>query len=192
MTLIEPTDAALPDHEPIEMASLTWYAIRVAPQREAHVARELTDAGVTVFNPVARRWVRGRHRSGRVVARWRHVQRPLWVGYLLVGMPLSGQPWGAVRASKGYLYTVGDQTGAIAIPGRAVAAVHERLLAGEFDEDQRPRRRVNPYRPGQRVAVQVGDTGLDAVVLRTTGGKVLVELLASGKKVEVGVEMVGV
>lgn len=198
MTLIEPSDDPLP---PFALPTcpwdeLTWLAVRVVPRREPQVADRLRQAGVEVFAPVRRRWVRVRRRVGLAArlrgdgakGRWRQVEAPLFVGYVLAGLA-DHQPHGLLH--------VDDALGPVVMGGEAlplrssvVLSVLDRTLAGEFDEDHRPRRKSNPYAAGDRVLVSIAGLDQQATVIRAQGGSVVV-MVDNGKKIKIGVESAG-
>jgi transcription antitermination factor NusG len=198
LTLIEPSDDPL---DPLPLPScdwraLQWLAVRVAPRREPQVADRLREAGVEVFAPVRRRWVRVRRRVGLAAAlrgdnhtgRWRQVEQPLFVGYVLAGLS-DGQSQGLLHVDDALGPIVMDGE-ALPLPARDVLSVLDRALSGEFDEDVRPRRRVNPYAAGDRVLVTIAGLDQEATVVRAQGGSVVV-MVDNGKKVKVGVELMG-
>jgi transcription antitermination factor NusG len=189
MTLIDLSDDELPPRAPLPVADLRWYAVRVAPQCEAKAAHDLRAAGVTVFAPTCRAW--RKRRRGRLVARWRHIERPLLVGYILVGVQRPGD-WLHIRAAEGYGYTVSQDGEPIRIPESEIVNLQIRVISGEFDEDKRPRKRRNPYRRGDLVTVSVaGMTAARAVVIGGTGEHIIAELVASGLRVRAPVDSVG-
>lgn len=188
MTLIEPSLDELPPRPPIEVGDLRWYAVRVAPRCEARAAADLRAAGVVVFAPTTRHW--RKRRRGRLVARWHHVERPLLVGYVLVGVRRPSD-WLHIRTAEGYAYTVSQDNEPLVIPTRDVVKLQERVVCGEFDEDHRPRRRRNPFRAGQPVTVDMaGHDRAHGRVIKATGENVIVELIESGMRVRAGLDRV--
>lgn len=177
-----------PRVEPPVGLALRWYAVRVAPQCEARAHHDLRAAGVVSWVPTYRQWVN--RRRGGTVARWRHVERPLLVGYILVGVR-SPADWSAIRTAEGYAYTVSADGDPVEIPLAAVVDLSIRVHSGTYDEDCRPKRRRNPHRRGDRVTVSLaGLTDVPAVVTHVTGENILVELVDSGLKARIGVEAV--
>lgn len=181
MTLIEPSLAELPPRLPVEVGDLKWYAVRVAPRCEASAAADLRNAHVVVFAPTARSW--RKRRRGRLVSRWHPIERPLLVGYILVGVARPTD-WLHIRAADGYAYTVSQDSEPLVIPTREIVKLQERVVCGEFDEDIRPRRRRNPYHVGQAVTVDMaGQDTAKGRVIKTSGEQVIVELIESGMRV---------
>jgi transcription antitermination factor NusG len=179
--LIDPSDAPLPPRDPLadDWRGCRWYAVRVAPRTEMAFKRHLHENGVLACAPTARRWVKPRRRQ-RVVGRWRHVERPLLVGYVLVGIRRPGD-WTHVRSHEGYGYVVSCEGEPLRIPWDAIKDLVARALGGEFDEDQRPRRKAKPYRIGAAVTVNVaGMLDVEAVVTGHAGDHVIVQLLRLG------------
>jgi transcription antitermination factor NusG len=188
MTLIEPSLEELPPRPPVEVGDLKWYAVRVAPRCETPAAADLRNAGVIVFAPTARHW--RKRRRGRLVSRWHHVERPLLVGYILVGVARPTD-WLHIRQAEGYAYTVSQDSDPLVIPTRDIVKLQERVVCGEFDEDQRPRRRRNPYRAGQAVTVDMaGQDTAKGRVIKASGEQVIVELIESGMRVRAGLDRV--
>ena len=177
----DPSDAPLPPRDPLadDWRGCRWYAVRVAPRTERSFERHLHDNGVKALAPTARRWVKPRRRQ-RIIGRWRHVERPLLVGYVLVGIARPGD-WTHVRSHEGYGYVVSCEGDPLRIPAEAVEDLMLRVLGGEFDEDDRPKRRARPYKVGATVSVSVaGMMDVEAIVTGHAGDHVIVQLLRLG------------
>lgn len=197
--LIEPSADALPPVPPPtkEWGGLAWFALRTNPRCEVRAALGLREAGYEVFYPVLRRWVQHR-RPGPIARKWRHVEAPLWPGYILVGL-VAGQGWFKLRQCDGVHGPVSVEGVPLRLPVAKVKDVYAKVSAGEFDEDRRPRRRrlkAGHFKAGQDISIDTGTfAGLCARVKKTTKAnakEVLAELLASGQKVRVPIEAIKV
>lgn len=167
---------------------LRWFAVRVAPQCELRAHSDLRAAGVVSWVPTYRQWVN--RRRGGTVASWRHIDRPLMVGYILVGVR-SPSDWSCIRSAEGYAYTVSCDGAPVEIPVGAIADLDARVRSGQYDDDKRPRRRRNPHRRGDRVTVSLaGLADAIGVVVDVTGENLLVELVESGLRARVGLAAV--
>ena len=172
--MTDPSDAPLPprDHLADDWRGRRWFAVRVAPRSEHAFERHLHDNGVCALAPTARRWVKPRRR--------RHVERPLLVGYVLVGIARPGD-WTHVRSHEAYGYVVSCDGDPLRIPAEAVEGLMLRVLGGEFDEDHRPKRKARPYKVGATVLVSVaGMMDVEAIVTGHAGDHVIVQLLRLG------------
>lgn len=169
--------------------ALAWYVVHVAPRAERKAADDLDRAGIASFVPTSTVWRRKR-RMGIVHADWRQITRPLFPGYMLVGIA-SPADWQAVRGCDGYGYTVSAEGAPLRIPALDVIALAARVDSGEFDQDHRPKRGRDLYRPGDRVLVSVaGMVEAPAVVTEARANAVFVELLESGRRARAALEHV--
>jgi transcription antitermination factor NusG len=202
--LTEPFDPPLPPlaGPSCDWTSLRWHIVRVISGRETEVVAALRERGVEAWSPVRRVWAKPRNRSIRV-QRWRQREYPLAPGYVLMGLTtaqeaVGGRSWWVGQI--GFANPVRDVTGFIDVPAglsttrfaSQVTALADRVMAGEFDEDKRPRRRRNSLRRGDRVRVQLptGDSAIGTVVRsKPTALDVLVELLGASSSLAVRVPL---
>jgi transcription antitermination factor NusG len=97
---------------------MNWYALSIAPGREAQAARRLAEDGFTVYCPVAH-LVRRKHRLSKL----RVVHGvPMLAGYLFVGFNEDEQPaWHALAAIDLVTGVVGAGGEPLAFPARDMA-----------------------------------------------------------------------
>lgn len=193
--LVEPCDDPLgPIPAPgCDWDGLLWYAIRTNPRCEAKATAGLREAGFEVFHPVCRSW-QPKRRVSRLAKTWRQVERSLWPGYILVGMA-GYQAWFALRRVDGVHGPVHVDGIPVALSACKVQDVYARVVAGEFDEDHRPRRRRSrAYAKGETIAINSGGlAGMTAVVrkpAKANAAAVWADLVGGGKKVRVPVEAI--
>jgi transcription antitermination factor NusG len=97
---------------------VNWYALSIAPQREAQAARRLAEDGFTVYYPVAH-LVRRKHRLSKL----RVVHGvPMLAGYLFVGFNEDEAPrWSQIAAIDLVTGVVGAGGEPLAFPARDMA-----------------------------------------------------------------------
>jgi transcriptional antiterminator NusG len=192
---VDLSDAPLPPFlaPSCDWQGLDWYALQTNIRCEAKASAGLRAKGIEVFAPVQRRWVRHR-RTGLLARKWRQTERPLFVRYIFVGFERGRHDWFEVRRTDGVEKVVTVEGVPIKIPPRKIVEVFDLVMSGEFDEDDRPRRRRNDLKRGSRVMVNDARLGeVEAVVMRDpkpTAERVLLELLSSGAKIIAPVESV--
>lgn len=198
IAILEPTGVELPPRpdRADDWLARHWFAFVSTPngERRAMAAiKRFDDADAfAVFVPTVRLWAKPRRRAGPLAKRWRHVERPLWAGYVFVGFAPGSEEIGFVCQCDGINGMVPN---AGMLSAAMLCQVDERVRAGEFDSDQRPRRRKNTHKRGDRVTVDVhGMADIPAVVVsaKESAQTVLVELLASGVKVSVPLDKIAV
>jgi transcription antitermination factor NusG len=124
-----PTPQSSP--KPID-AALSWYVVRAATNRERKAVAGLEEVGFGAYLPCRTRWVR----HARVKAK---VKRPLFVGYLFVGIDHERQNMRAAAEVDGVHAFV--RLGGVA-PRAVNAGIVEAIWAAEvegvFDETKPP------------------------------------------------------
>lgn len=192
--LIEPSADPL---DPVPAPScdwlgLEWYALQTNIRCEDRATAGLREKGFEVFYPVVRKWVRPRKITGPMSKRWRQIERPLFTRYIFVGFHGPAN-WYAVRATDGVESVVCVDRVPIVIQSSKIVDIFVRHSEGEFEEDQRPRRRRNPHRVGDHVGVDLSGLGeFPAIVTaaKPTAAAILVELLGSGVKMTVPLDKI--
>ncbi len=124
---------------------MQWYVARTHPAAEAKAAANLDRQGYPTFLPRHRRWVR--HARRREI-----VLRPLFPGYLFVGIDRACMNWRPVRSTIGVADLVCGGDGPIPVQHEVVEVLRRRERQGAFDE-------LGPARglgPGDPVRVSDG------------------------------------
>jgi transcription antitermination factor NusG len=179
-------EGAVPPGQDVEPC-LAWYVIRSATRREATAERELRAAGFPVYLPCLTRW--RRHAGVK-----EKIRRPLFPGYIFVGIDHARQSFAQIRGVDGVhaLVSKPGLDGAPAeIPLHWVSQVLVAEIFGAFDETIPSRVRFRGLK-GERVQIAGGQfVGFLAALLEDTGDKkkVRVELQGlGGGKMKVAVD----
>jgi transcription antitermination factor NusG len=168
------------------MDLLSWYVVRSATRRESAAERGLCEQGFAVYLPCLARW----RRHAGVKAK---VRRPLFQGYLFVGIDHDRQSFAQVLDTDGvHAFVSAPGAGGMPaeIPLQWVTDVLVSEIFGAFDETIPSRARFRGFK-GERVQISGGQfLGFLAALLEDTDEKkkVRVELqgLGGGKmKVDV-------
>jgi transcription antitermination factor NusG len=97
---------------------VNWYALSIAPQREAQAVRRLAESGLTIYYPVAH-LVRRKHRLSKL--RVIHGV-PMLAGYLFVGFNEDEQPaWSQIAEIDLVTGVVGAGGEPLVFPARDMA-----------------------------------------------------------------------
>jgi len=179
-------DEPLPARLPLgcDFDALDWYAVIAAPRRERQVARDLVDRMLWAYCPLTRRWARGRHRTP-MHARWVETERPLFTRYVFVGFSVGFPAWHLVHEVDDIERVVSSRGMPLRIPGAQLEVIHDREMAGAFDEDARPRRRRARFAEGDRVIVDVLGVEREAIVQQASprAAKLMLEVLGAGLRI---------
>ena len=151
-----------PEARLVEVEGVRWLAVQVAFASEWRARAELAALGFRAYCPATQRYVfAARARSGR---RFKTLRiEPVFARYLFLGAPpgyaasarrlrdaLAGSPT-ADRIEA----VLGEATGGLAIPPRAIQEINRLELSGEWDHTGPWRKRAT-YRPGELVRITDG------------------------------------
>lgn len=145
-----------------ESEVLTWFVARCEPGAERRALDGLRERRICAYLPVEKRWqwVRGRKRL---------IERPLFVGYLFVGIAMPRQSLYAVKRVSGIEGAVEVAGVPRAVDAWAVVQIAAAELSGLFDHTG-PKRPV--YAKDQKVKVVSGQfAGFIAKVVEAKGDR---------------------
>ena len=106
---------------------MRWYAVMTRPAAEAKAAENLRRQGYATYLPRHRRWVRHARRRELV---W----RPLFPGYLFVGIDRAVMGWRPVRSTIGVAGIVCGGDEPVPVADAIIALLRARERDGAFDE----------------------------------------------------------
>lgn len=168
-----------PDHI-LGSRGVTWNVARTNPQRERRAMLALEERGFRVYLPMLTRFVRHARRKPE------DADRPLFVGYLFVGLRPEEQSVYTVETTDGIAEVLRNATKPVVVSADTIAAIALSEITGQFDGTKpQPGPR---FRPGDPVRV-TGALGSDlaARIMRVRAeDRIWVVLEESGFKVEVG------
>lgn len=142
------------------MSALRWLALRVAANCERIVAEEITGAGHVGYCPMGAKlvWWKGKRRLPHGERR----EFPVFSRYVFAASA-SEEPI-ARRLFRRIDAILGDASGPIEIPARAIEHIKTLEKAGEWDETKSWRAK-SPFQPGNPVKIKEGPfTGIEATV----------------------------
>ena len=118
---------------------MRWYVVRAQPAAETKAAANLDRQGYPTYLPRYRRWVRHARRRDIVL-------RPLFPGYLFVGIDRASMNWRPVRSTIGVAGLVCGGDEPTPVPHEVIETLRRREREGAFDE-LAPARGLGPGDP---------------------------------------------
>lgn len=159
-----------------------WFALRVAPQREAAVEAMLRIKGYDVFLPIEVKYRRAHHKHGKRVA----VSYPMFTRYVFVQAPFS---WLYLMAERHVCGVVGFDGSPAPISESEIERV--RSMSGQAVPH---RHSVNPHRAlraGELAEIGVGPFAGQIVKIEGLHGRkarIFLNMFGTRKSVEIAVE----
>ncbi|MEJ8476424.1 transcription termination/antitermination NusG family protein [Roseibium algae] len=169
-----------------DIQSLIWFIASTNPRCEGRALKSLSQAGFETFCPMqtVRRkvWVKGKRRS-------KDVQKPLFTGYVFVGLDPANMAFGIARRCDGVASFVGVNGSPQRVSGARVSDLMAAQDMGMFDHREGHNRIV--FEIGEKVVIDGGwidgESATVTILPRKVGQDATVEL--DGRKIRLPMAM---
>ncbi|SHL75241.1 transcription termination/antitermination NusG family protein [Roseibium suaedae] len=168
-----------------DVESLIWFIAKTNPRCEGRAVKSLTHAGIETFCPMQtvrrKQWIKGKRRS-------KDVQKPLFTGYVFVGLDPDNMAFGVARRCDGIGSFVGISGAPLPVSGARVCDLMAAQDMGMFDHREGHNRIV--FEVGEQVIIDGGwidgEAATVTILPRKIGQDATVEV--DGRKVRLPVE----
>jgi transcriptional antiterminator RfaH len=165
---MEPVSSELKDRVPVSEASQFWIVVNTHPHKEATAVANLANQCFTSYCPVVRKRIRHARKTSQVL-------RPLFPGYLFVGLDSENAQWRPILSTFGVRSIIRSDDGPSRLHSGFIAALRSRESDGVIVAPP------HPYKVGQQIRISEGAFDGTVATIISLGEKdrltVLMELL---------------